>query len=56
MLGLIRKSLPTGHQNKVRSTLADLVEIPLESIQSGDIDRLVPKELRDLLDWLVTKS
>lgn len=53
ILGHVRKHLPARAQNKVRGSVAGFVDVPSECIQLGDPQILVPKDVRDLLEWLV---
>ncbi len=49
----VRGRLAPKFQNKVRGSVTDLVDLPADSVHLGDLQALVPQDIRELLEWLV---
>jgi hypothetical protein len=50
VLSEVRKSLPSKHQNRVRSSVSDLIDGCADAVQGGPLDQLIPAEIRELFE------
>ena len=51
--GGIRRALPVGVQREVRATIADLIGAAKRNAHVGQLEALIPAEIRELLAWIV---